>query len=113
MKKLAALLIVLSICDGRAAPQCAVDAQPKLSQAPLRYMRLKVTVEPQEDPVRGATVALVDQDGEVVRSSFLDMPPRTSWLEWRSIVVGPGEYVVVVMTTTQCRATQQITVAGQ
>jgi hypothetical protein len=75
------------------APKCAVDVSPRLSLPPLRHLRTRVTIEP-NDRARVARLLLVD-DGGHVRSSILDVDRRTQWIDW-SVSLGTGEYIVVL-----------------
>lgn len=122
MADLARSLIVALLLTGGAAkdpPPCSVSAQPKLSIAPLRFMRVRTVVEPNPSWFR-ADLYLIDADGFEERSSQLWErngqwdPPRTTVVEWPSVDLGPGEYRVVLTVGDRfgrgCRADDRIEV---
>jgi hypothetical protein len=106
------LLLILATLS---PPRCAVNAQPRTTFAPLRYLRTRVTIEPDEE-ARDARLSLAD-GSESWRSSEVQLGPRTSWIEWRSLDVPAGEYAVILETFNSvghllCRAVQPIIVGG-
>lgn len=111
--RLAVLAVILTLSANlNSKPACAVTAAPRVSNAPLRFMRLHVTVEPGLQVGR-IEVALVGEEG-VVTSSLLwergwNDAPRTFDLEWRSLNEPAGDYEVIVGAGS-CRAVQQIIV---
>lgn len=112
MKSAAVLLLMLlsSVGPSSAANQCAVQAQPTLSLAPLTFIRVKVTIE-REPRRREARLSLVSIEG-VERSSELQTDVRVQWIEWKNIALDPGEYDVVLQVSNGCIARQRIEVAG-
>ena len=88
------LTILLLSLLGNASPRCAVDVQPKLANAPLRYIRSRVTIEP-DDRYRGARLVLVDRTGHL-RSSEIAFDVRTQWIEWKDVRLGNALYAVAL-----------------
>jgi hypothetical protein len=62
--------------------------------APLRGIRSKVTIEPSAVN-RAARLVLVDELGEL-SSSEIHLDQKTQWIPWANVVLGPGEYEVVL-----------------
>src|SRR5262245_29374811 len=83
-----------NIADASGSTRCAVVAQPRVALAPVRYLRIKTQVDASEAD-RFARLVLVDADGEVT-SSQLQLDARTHWVEWKNVVLGPGQYEVVL-----------------
>ena len=92
-----------------AASSCAVDAQPKKSIYPLRYIRTRVTIE--RGTAREARLFLIDEGGEIT-SSGVDVSFRVQQVEWKNVVLGPGEYEVVLRTSGGCAARDRLEVMG-
>lgn len=110
------LLFVLATLLGNASPRCAVDVQPALAVAPLRYVRTRVTIEPDER-YRAARLVLVDSGGHV-RSSEVAFDVRTQWIEWKNVRLPAATYGVALDVYDQfervaCHAEGRIQVAGQ
>jgi len=100
------LLIALSsIARASSKPACTVDAQPSLSQEPLRYIRSKVIIEDGS----GGRLVLMDEGGEWT-SGIIQPGPRNTWVEWRNVVLGAGEYEVVLQTVRGCIARSRLEV---
>lgn len=91
-------------------PSCAVAAQPAVSLAPLTFVRVKATVEDWRDGRQAASLELWGPDGYVTGSQ-VNPGPRTTWVEWRSLREGPGDYAVVLQAPG-CQARAQLSVAG-
>lgn len=96
-----------------ASPRCAIDPKPRVAQPPLRFIRTKVTIEP-DAANREARLVLVDEFSEITSGKVLT-DVRTTWIEWKNVVLGPGEYevVLVVVDSLQhqtCTARERITV---
>lgn len=92
--------------DTGAASACKVAAQPKLSLAPLRFVRVKVTIE----DGTGGVAELVGPDG-LETSSLVQAGPKTTWIEWKNVVLIPGDYDINLRGRT-CTARDRIQVAG-
>lgn len=110
------LPVLLSVLLNAAPPRCAVDVQPVVALAPLRYIRTRVTIEP-NDRYRAARLVLVDQTGHL-RSSEVAFDTRTQWIEWKNVRLGPAIYAVVLdvyndLKRIACHAEGRIQVAGQ
>jgi hypothetical protein len=86
--------LLLTLLVAKSA-RCAVDVQPRISMAPARYLRVKASIEP-DDANRGARLVLVDEGGELT-SSLIQLDAKTHWIEWKNILLGPGEYEVVLI----------------
>lgn len=99
------LLLVASLTWAALRPTCAVDPQPRQALAPLRFLRVKATVEDR----LGGRLTLVDTDGPWT-SSLVQAGPRTTWVEWRNVVLGAGDYEVVWQTAGGCTARGQVSV---
>ena len=80
-------------------PPCSVDVRPNVSLEPLRYVRVKVVI----DDGSGGTLALVDEISEWT-SSKIQAGPRTTWIEWKNVVLEAGEYEVALRTAGGCTA---------
>lgn len=116
MKRLAllALLTALTPQAATSTPACKVDVQPKITLAPLRYLRMRVTIEvnPAND---GATLWLTGPDGFVTSSEIHVGPdgPRTQQVEWKNIVEPVGEYEVeLAVNGSGCHARDRMLAAG-
>jgi hypothetical protein len=97
---------------GDTAKQCDVRAVPKVSLAPLRYVRITVTIE---SPLpREARVELNGPDGPESSSTFAP-DSRTRQIEWKNVFGGPGEYTIDLGTSSGCNAHDRLLVsdAGQ
>src|SRR6266850_6346348 len=89
-------------------PLCQVKVAPQLGIAPVTYLRVTATIEPNPD-WREADVALYD-DFSQVRSStvFSGDPPfrRTTQIEWKSLSLDTNDYEVrlrvVGIASTRC-----------
>jgi hypothetical protein len=110
MKYAAVLILLLTVSASRtpeAAPECAISKlAPRVSQAPLRYIRFSAVIENRG----GGEVALVDEGG-VMTSSLVQPGARTTQVEWKNVVLGPGEYGIV-LAAGKCTARDHLTVAG-
>lgn len=103
---IAALMGVLfGVVGMTKKPGCAVEAQPSVSQEPLRYIRSKVTIEDGS----GGKLTLVDELSDLT-SSVVQAGPRTTWVEWKNVVLGAGEYDVVIQTAAGCVARSRLEV---
>lgn len=87
-------------------PQCSVKVAPQIGQAPMRYLRVRVTIEP------GARDAFLELVGPVGRetSSEVHTDRRTQQIEWKNVVLGPGEYDVILRTSVGCMARDRVVV---
>lgn len=104
-----------------AAALCSVEATPKVALPPLRTVRLRVKVEPQES-WRTASVTLYDPNGLEMRTSQVwdqsggAKAARTTQIEWFALPPAePGIYTVVLTVTTPrkdwgCQAQDRIMV---
>jgi len=72
----------------------------------MRYLRVKVTIEDRA----GGELLLVGAEG-VETSSLVNAGPRTSWVEWKNIVLVPGEYEVQLLAG-KCTARDTVVVSG-
>lgn len=103
-----------------AAPACTVSAVPRVSLSPLRYLRVRTVVEPNQLAAR-VDLALIGPAG-LVTSSLLwergetEQPPRTTQTEWRHINEDDGSYEIVLEVRhtdgSMCRAVERIRVGG-
>ena len=89
-----------------ATKQCEVHAAPRITLAPARYIRVKVT----DQNRAGGRLQLDGPDG-METSSAIQPGPVTTWVEWKSLVLGPGVYEVVFVTAG-CVARETVTVSG-
>ena len=109
MRRLAfGLFLALASAGLESAPSCKVDAQPRITLPPLRYMRIKVTIE-RDASARGARLMLLGPDGEETASD-LHTDVRTQWVEWKNLVLGAGNYEVVLQVSNGCIARSTIQV---
>lgn len=99
------LILTLLATTDYAKPGCTVEVQPHLSQSPLRYIRSKVTIE----DASGGRLTLVDELGEITSSQLQD-GPRTTWVDWKNVVLEEGYYEVVLQTTSGCTARDRLEV---
>lgn len=99
------LLLLLAILAGPSKPTCAVDVQPRLDVAPVRYVRTKATIEDRS----GGLLSLVDEVGAWA-SSVIQPGAITSWIEWKDLGLDTGMYEVVLQTGHGCVARQRIEV---
>jgi hypothetical protein len=116
MKLLILLLLLLAAPDLGSAARCSVAAVPKVSNEPLRYVRVRVIVE--RDPGVGRITLAMFGPAGLVRSSQLwergwVEAPRSFQVEWKDIYEGAGEYVVIVQAegSATCRASDRLIVA--
>lgn len=107
------LLLLLLLCltlpasAGESAKACDITKlAPMISQAPLRYVRFTAIIENRG----GGFVALVDEGGEWTRS-LVQPGARATLIEWKNIVLGPGEYETVLVAGS-CTARGRLQVAG-
>src|SRR5438067_11644072 len=124
MGPLAAILALTMALPSRP-PTCTIKVAPTVSLAPLRYIRITTSIEPDVDAdgLRIWAVADVVMDAEnTFRTSRLfegdsaAVAPKTIQTEWKSIVVGPGEYEVWLQVHGRqgqhCEARARIKVGG-
>lgn len=101
------LLLLLPATANPAPPDCSLTKlAPRQSLAPVRYIRFTAVIENRG----GGEVALVDEGG-VMTSSLVQPGPRATLVEWKNVVLGPGEYEVVLMAG-RCTAHERLTVVG-
>ena len=100
------LVFLALLALGPKPPGCAVDPQPRITQPPMRYLRVRVTVE---DRV-SAVVSLESESGRVT-SSYINSGPKTSWIEWKNIYEDSGDYEVRLLTASGCSARSTVEVA--
>lgn len=95
--------IALAVGLAAAAPRCAVIAAPKVATSPVRYARVRVTIEQEGDP-REARLDLIGPDG-LERSSEIDAFVRTQTVEWPNVfLTAAGDYEVRLIVSNGCRA---------
>lgn len=87
------VLLVLLHAALNARPACAVDVTPRLSQAPLRTLRSKATIE----GGAGGRLVLMDDFSDIT-SGNIQPGARTTWVEWKDLSLDTGEYQVVLLT---------------
>lgn len=108
MRRLALLLLIVAMSPWvRATDGCGIEAAPRAGIAPIRYVRVKVMI----DDRRGGEVGLVGPQG-LETSSLVQPGSRTTWIEWKNITLGPGEYAVIVQTSGGCTSRDRINVVG-
>lgn len=101
------LLLLLTLLATPSNRECDITKlAPVVSQAPLRYIRFSAVIENRG----GGRVVLVDEGGEWT-SSVIQPGARTTQIEWKDVVLGPGEYEVVLVAG-KCTARGRLTVAG-
>ena len=112
------ILTLLVTTDAPAAGQCSVRAVPRVSTAPLRYVRATATVE--RDPLNvRIDIALFGPSGLVSSTQIWERGwtehPRTREVEWKDILEGGGNYEVILQVGrgdgSVCRAVERLFVA--
>lgn len=78
---------------------CSIKVLPRLALAPVREVRVTVTIEQKPDVWREAVVYLSDELGEITRTTIFEgdasrYAKRTTERWLKSLSLGPGEYVV-------------------
>lgn len=109
MRVVALLLLLLTPALGHAEKQCDVAVQPHVGLAPLRYLRVKTTIE--RGSAREAQISLDGPQGFETRSS-VDTTYRTVQTEWKNITLLAGEYEITLHTSSGCFAHDRIIVQG-
>ena len=108
MRRLLPLLLLLIPLSANSAPKpCDITKlAPVQSLAPLRYLRFTVITESRA----GGNVFLVDEVSELT-SSQVPEGARATLIEWKNIVLEPGEYEVQ-WVTAGCTARARVIVSG-
>lgn len=104
-------IVYLGNCDWSrmdGASLCRVKAAPKITQAPMRYMRVTTQID---DDSREASLELNGPNGFETGSS-VPRDRRTVEIPWKNIVLGPGQYEVSLRTSAGCFARDSVVVAG-
>lgn len=106
-----AAILILTI-PAHSAPACQVNVQPKVALAPVRFLRIKTTIE-HDARNRDARLELNGPNG-FETGSDLQTDVRTRWIEWKNILlVTPGTYEVWLgVNGSGCQAREQVIVAG-
>jgi hypothetical protein len=110
------VLAFLGMRSAEAAPACAVQVLTPSALAPMRYVKLRTIVEPDEKN-RGGRVALYGPEGDEETASGIHTDSRTKQIEWKNLTLVPGDYQVRLtvddeMGKARCVATGRIMVAG-
>jgi hypothetical protein len=110
------VLASLGMRSAEAAPACAVQVLTPAAMAPMRYVKLRTIVEPDEKN-RGGRVALLGPEGDEETASGIHTDSRTKQIEWKNLTLVPGDYLVRLtvddeMGKARCVATGRIVVAG-
>ena len=96
-------LLFLPAIELNAGPACALGVQPRMALEPLRFIRIRVTIE-------GRDGGLLELVGET--SSLIQPGPKTTWVEWKNVLLPAGDYEVLLRTPSKCAARETIHVAG-
>jgi hypothetical protein len=102
---LGVLLALAAVSAPGAKSQCAVEASPRVALPPLRFIRVKVTIED-----RGLGRLELNGPEGLETASQVQAGPRTTWIEWKNVVLGDGDYEVDLLTASGCRASARIKV---
>lgn len=111
---LAVLVILYGIFTGQihGKPACDVEIQEHASrhamsvaQAPVRGLFIKTI----DEQASGGGLFLVDEGGEIT-SSLVQPGARTTWMDWKDLVLGEGEYEVQFKTGAGCFARARLEV---